>query len=287
MSAALREAAVTREPTLRKGLAWGRWLILRRLSQLSILALFLIGPWLDIWIVRGNLSSSLTLDILPLTDPLLVLQSLAAGHVPYREALVGAAIVAVFYLLIGGRVFCSWACPVNPVTDAAAALRRRLGIKGTRSPAAATRNWLLGGVILASAATGTIAWEFVNPVSMLHRGLIFGMGLAWVVILGIFLYDLLSASRGWCGHLCPMGALYAQLGRPALLRVSAANRGACDDCLDCFVVCPEPQVIRPALKGSGTALILDGNCTNCGRCIEVCDRNVFRFTQRFDRRIPS
>jgi ferredoxin-type protein NapH len=27
-----------------------------------------------------------------------------------------------------------------------------------------------------AAATGTIAWELVNPVSMLHRGLIFGIG---------------------------------------------------------------------------------------------------------------
>ena len=273
--------------TFRKGLAWGKWLLLRRVSQLGILALFLLGPWLGIWIVKGNLSSSLTLGVLPLTDPLLVLQSLAAGHVPYRDALIGALIVVTFYLVVGGRVFCSWVCPVNMVTDAAAALRRRLGLKGGRAPATATRNWLLGGLLLVSAITGQVVWEYVNPVSMLHRGLIFGMGLAWVVVLGIFLYDLLIASRGWCGHLCPMGALYGLLGKTAVPRVSAAKRSACDDCLDCFVVCPEPQVIRPALKGDGSPLILDSQCTNCGRCIEVCDRDVFRFTQRFDRRIPS
>ena len=279
--------AVPPASTFRKGLALGKWLMLRRVSQLSILVLFLLGPWLGIWIVKGNLSSSLTLGVLPLTDPLLVLQSLAAGHVPYRDALIGALIVVAFYLLVGGRVFCSWVCPVNLVTDAAAALRRKLGLKGGRAPATATRNWLLGGILLVSAVTGQIAWEAVNPVSMLHRGLIFGMGLAWVVVLGIFLYDLLIASRGWCGHLCPMGALYGLLGRTAVPRVSAAKRSACDDCLDCFVVCPEPQVIRPALKGEGSPLILDSHCTNCGRCIDVCDRDVFRFTQRFDRRIPS
>lgn len=284
MSLIAPAVAVPPAPTLRKGLAWGRWLLLRRLSQFGILVLFLIGPWLGIWIVKGNLSSSLTLGVLPLTDPLLVLQSLAAGALPYRDALLGAAIVVAFYLLVGGRVFCSWACPVNLVTDGAAALRRRLGLKGGRAPAAATRYWLLAGILITSAVTGQIVWEYVNPVSMLHRGLIFGMGLAWLVVLGIFLYDLLIASRGWCGHLCPMGALYSLLGRTALPRVSAAHRQACDDCLDCFVVCPEPQVIRPALKGAGTPLILDANCTNCGRCIEVCDRDVFRFTQRFDRR---
>ena len=262
---------------------FGRWLVLRRLAQISILLLFLAGPWFGLWIVKGNLSSSLTLGVLPLTDPLLVAQSLAAGHVPLRDALLGAAILSVFYLVAGGRSFCAWVCPVNMVTDGAAALRRWLGLKGGRTPAAA-RYWLLGGVLAVSALTGSIVWEFVNPVSMLHRGLIFGMGLAWIPVLGIFLYDLLVVSRGWCGHLCPMGATYALLGRGALPRIAALKRADCNDCMDCFNVCPEPRVIRPALKGDGTSLILDAECTNCGRCIDVCDRDVFAFTTRLSDR---
>ena len=46
-----------------------RWLTLRRLSQVSILLLFLLGPWAGVWIIKGNLSSSLLLDTVPLTDP--------------------------------------------------------------------------------------------------------------------------------------------------------------------------------------------------------------------------
>ena len=38
----------------------------------------------------------------------------------------------------------------------------------------------------------------------------------------------------------------------ALVRISASKaQSACDDCMDCFAVCPEPQVIRPALKQVG------------------------------------
>ena len=85
-----------------------RWLVLRRSSQLGILALFLLGPLAGVWILKGNLSSSLTLNVLPLTDPFLILQSLAAGHLPYTTALIGAAIMLAFYALVGGRVFCSW-----------------------------------------------------------------------------------------------------------------------------------------------------------------------------------
>jgi ferredoxin-type protein NapH len=262
-----------------------KWLLLRRLSQLAILALFLAGPWFGLWIVKGNLSSSLTLGVLPLTDPYLLAQSLAAGVLPYREALLGAGIVLAFYLLVGGRLYCAWVCPVNVVTDTAAWLRRRLALKGGKIPSSATRYWLLGFTLLAAMATGSLAWEWVNPVSMLHRGLIFGFGLAWGIVGGIFLYDLLIATRGWCGHLCPMGAFYSLLGTTALIRVSAARRSACDDCMDCFAVCPEPQVIRPALKATGQThpLILDRNCTTCGRCIDVCGKNVFQVTTRFDR----
>lgn len=262
-----------------------KWLLLRRVSQLGILALFLVGPWFGLWLVKGNLSSSRTLDVLPLTDPFLLVQSLAAGFLPYREALLGAGIVLAFYLLVGGRAFCAWVCPVNLVTDAAAWLRRRLGLKGGKVPSSDTRYWLLGFTLLSAFATGSLAWEWVNPVSMLHRGLIFGFGLAWGIVGGVFLYDLLIATRGWCGHLCPMGAFYSLLGTTALIRVSADKRRACDDCMDCFTVCPEPQVIRPALKAAGQThpLILDRNCTTCGRCVDVCGKNVFRITTRFDR----
>lgn len=270
-------------------LAAHKWLIARRAVQLGILALFLIGPWFGLWVVKGNLSSSLTLGVLPLTDPLLVLQSLAAGHVPVRDALIGAAIVTLFYALVGGRVFCSWVCPVNLVTDAAAWLRRRLGIKSGKTPPAALRWWLLAGVLGASAVTGSMAWEFVNPVSLLHRGLIFGAGAGLFVVAAVFVFDAFVAARGWCGHVCPMGALYAGIGAKSLVRVSAAGRARCDDCMDCFNVCPEPQVIRPALKAVNGAppVINFAECTNCGRCIDVCSVKVFRFTSRFDQRSES
>ena len=266
-----------------------KWLILRRASQLTVLTAFLLGPLAAIWIVKGNLSSSLTLGVLPLTDPYILLQSLAAGHTPLATALIGAALVLAFYLLVGGRVYCSWVCPVNLVTDAAAWLRLRLGFAGGRSPPEQLRYWLLGGTLVGSFATGTILWEWVNPVSMLHRGLIYGAGLAWGIVLAVFVFDLLIARRGWCGHVCPVGAFYSLIGRLSLARVSAARRAHCDDCMDCYAVCPEPQVIPPALKPRGEAspVILSSACTNCGRCIDVCSKNVFRFTTRFDHRSES
>jgi len=315
-------------------LAAHKWLLLRRVSQLGILALFMVSPWFaarvgkgdpssvsaltdpaltntgnlagfkpeavlssvstasstdSLWIIKGNLTSSLVLDVLPLTDPYVFLQMLAAGFLPAATAVTGALILAAFYLLVGGRVFCSWVCPVNMITDAAAWTRRRLNIKSNHAPHANTRYWFLGGTFVAAALTGTLAMEWVNPVSIAHRGLLFGMGAGLWILVAVFLYDLFVASRGWCGHLCPMGAFYSLLGKTALLRVAAPGRDACDDCMDCFAICPEPQVIRPALKkaGQNSPVILDSRCTNCGRCIDVCGKQVFRLTHRFDQRSSS
>ncbi|MEN3373892.1 quinol dehydrogenase ferredoxin subunit NapH [Dechloromonas sp. ZS-1] len=264
-------------------LAAHKWLILRRLSQFGILGLFLLGPLAGIWLVKGNLNYSYTLDTLPLADPYVVLQALVTGHLPETLGLVGALIVLAFYFLVGGRVFCSWVCPVNVVTDAAGWLRDRLGVKGSVHLARETRYWILGMTLVGSALSGVVLWELINPVSMLHRGLIFGMGAAWTVALVIFCFDLFVMSRGWCGRLCPVGAFYSLLGRWSPLRVSAAKRTACNDCMDCFEVCPEPQVIRPALKGAAKAVapvILASACTNCGRCIDICAKDVFNYSLR-------
>ena len=272
-------------------LAAHKWLLLRRASQFALLALFLAGPWLGYWIVKGNLNYSLTLGVLPLADPYVLLQSLVAGHRPERNALLGAAIIVVAYFLIGGRAYCAWVCPVNVVTDAAYWLRTRLGVRGGARVSHHTRYWILGMTLALAVTTGTIAWELVNPVSMLHRGIVFGIGAAgWTVIGAVFLLDLFVAKRAWCGHLCPVGAFYSAVGNFSPLRVSATRRAECNDCADCYAVCPEPQIIKPVLKGANHGInpvILSPQCTNCGRCIDVCSKDVFTLGSRFSNRGES
>jgi ferredoxin-type protein NapH len=94
-------------------------------------------------------------------------------------------------------------------------LRDRLGIKGGSSLSRNTRYWILGMTLVGSALTGVVLWELINPISMLHRGLIFGLGTAWTVVIAIFLFDLFVMTRGWCGRLCPVGAFYSLIGAGA------------------------------------------------------------------------
>ncbi|RRJ83868.1 quinol dehydrogenase ferredoxin subunit NapH [Aestuariirhabdus litorea] len=261
-----------------------RFLLLRRLCQLTVLALFLLGPLAGIWVLKGNLAASVLLDTIPLSDPLVWLQTLLAGKALELSLGLGALLVAGIYLVLGGRVFCSWVCPVNPVTDAASWLRRRLGLNRSGTLSRSLRYWMLGMVLALPLVTGALVWELVNPVSLTMRGLLYGMGAGWGLIVAIFAFDLFMVRRGWCGHLCPLGAFYALLGRLSPLRINASQRSRCNDCMDCYALCPEPQVIKPALKGEplgNSSLILAPECTNCGRCIDVCSESVFEFSTRF------
>ena len=106
------------------------------------------------------------------------------GKLSFEEAAT-LPVVVLFYLLVGGRSYCSWVCPVNLLTDLAYWLRVRLGLKGSAHISRPTRYWMLGMTLVAAAVTGSIAWEMLNPVSMMHRGLIFGLGLAWAVLLAV------------------------------------------------------------------------------------------------------
>lgn len=280
LTAPARSYAATRRGWL---FAHRMWLA-RRLSQSLVLLIFLTGPWFGIWIARGNFASSEILDVLPLADPFIFVQSLLALHTPILVAVIGVATVVAFYTFVGGRAYCSWVCPVNIVTDTAYWLREKLGLTRDRKLDRRTRIWILAGALVASFVSGTIAWEFLNPVSLLQRGIIFGIGAGWGIIAAVFMLDLFVTRRGWCSHLCPVGAFYGMIGSLSLVRVSAINRVACTDCGACFKACPEPHIITPALKGTGTHLILSGDCTNCGACIDSCYIDVFEYGNRLSRR---
>lgn len=263
-------------------LGWWRahkFLFLRRASQLSVLLAFAIGPWFGLWLLKGNLSSSELLATIPLSDPLVTLQVLMTGHWPELSLLLGAAIIALFYLVAGGRVFCSWVCPVNLVTDAASWLRRKFHLPRTSEMPRNLRYYLLAVVLLIPLFSGIAAWEWVNPVPVVYRALLFGAGSGLWILAAIFLLDLFISERAWCGHLCPTGAMFALLGKASPVKVSAVNAKDCDNCMDCFEVCPERQVLKPALKGT-SPMIIDSDCTQCGRCIDVCAQRVFQYQNR-------
>ncbi len=247
--------------------------------QLGLLAAFAGAPWFGAPLVQGSLASSLWFGSLILSDPLVVLQSLLAGHPVAMPALLGAAAVALPCMLLAGRLYCGWVCPINLVSDGADALRRALGWRAGVLPRAdrRLRPVVLALVLGASALSGTVAWEVVNPITQLVRGPAFGLwtGAAFALA-SVLLLDLLLLRHGWCGTLCPVGAFYGALGQQGRLYVQAVRAERCTHCGDCFDHCPEPQVIAPVLRAQAPTLcIVDTDCLRCGRCIDQCAEGVF------------
>lgn len=275
--------------TLGGKLSVWHYIILRRIVQLGVLVLF-FGTFHWGWSIKeklllsGNLSSSSLLDIIPMADPFAALQIFLTGHVLESEVIIGAALVLAVYLLLG-RIWCSWICPINMVTDLAGWLRNKLGISNMVTLKRNTRYAVLMLTLVLSVLTGVAAFEWVSPISMMHRGIIFGLGFGWTAILGIFLLDLLILKHGWCGHICPLGAFYSLTGKAAQLRI-AFDTPTCTHCGECAKVCPEPQVLN-LKKASEAWMVASGECTNCGRCIAVCPEDTLKFNFRQSIKKPE
>jgi ferredoxin-type protein NapH len=260
-----------------------RFAIARRVVQFGTLLLF-FGTAHWGWtiagqpLLQGNLSAASLAGTVPLADPFATVQMLATGHLLLPEVWLGAAIVFVGWLLLGGRTFCAWACPLNVVTDAAAWLRERLGLRDLLAIPTTTRYAVLALALVLSAVTGVAAFEWVSPIGMLHRAVIYGTLTGLVAVVGVLLLDLAVLRHGWCGHLCPLGAFWSLAGYAGLVKVRF-DAATCSRCGDCVKACPEPRVLnlnRAAARGA----IDGGECTNCGRCVAICPEDSLAFGLR-------
>jgi len=167
------------------------------------------------------------------------------------------------------------------VTDLANWLRRKLNLDkeevNYRFIKRKARYWIMILGLIVSAVVGVAAFEVLSPITIMQRGIVFGFGAGIAVIVAIFLFDLFGVKNGWCGHLCPLGASYSLIGKASIIRVKH-DHIACTACMKCKVVCPENQVLHMIDKESIS--VTDGECTNCGRCIDVCDDDALGFSIR-------
>ncbi len=87
-----------------------------------------------------------------------------------------------------------------------------------------------------------------------------GLILLGITIIGSVLYD-----RFFCKYLCPMGAIYAIIGKLSPFKV-VRNENLCIDCGTCNRVCPMNIDVRHSTK------IYSAECINCSLCVLDCPK---------------
>ena len=196
-----------------------RFLLLRRLCQFGVLGLFLLGPLAGIWILKGNLSSSLLLETVPLTDPLTLLQSVAAGQWPIPTLWLGAGLVLAGYWLVGGgcsapgSVQSTWS-PMPPPGSGGGSGSRAM-VSSTALPATGCWPWCWWPGHHRRAGVGAGQSRCRSAC-----GLLFGMGRAGAC----WRCCSCSTFSWWSGLVRPPlsgGAFYALVNRVGFIKIAA------------------------------------------------------------------
>jgi len=259
----------------------GKWALLRRFTGVVFLALLLVGsyewfPWFG-----GTSAATLTLDVLPLVDPLASIEAAIASRTVTWQMLTGTGILLGAALLLG-PIFCGWVCPLGLVLDLNHMMRRfALRLFGRKLPTpvrgpipAGTRMVLLGGLLGIALTASLPVFQIISPIHLLVRGIIFGLEWAMVALLVMIAAEWIWP-RLWCRALCPLGALYSLVGRWGWLRVRIdVSREGRKSCRQCVRHCPMGIAVDEDYVFAGRSAVTHPACTRCGSCIDTCPRGV-------------
>lgn len=185
--------------------------------------------------------------------------------------ILGLAVLVATLLV--GNAFCGWICPMGTVQDGVWRVGRWLRLPQWR-PGARIDQVLRSGryVVLAvvmgmSFATGKLWFADYDPYVT-----IFGLEwlggwtepLVWaVVITAVVLVASMLVERFWCRYLCPLGAVFAVLGRFSFLRIRR-NATTCTDCNLCDKPCPVGITVSKADP------LVNPDCVGCLDCVTTC-----------------
>ncbi|WP_319823516.1 NapH/MauN family ferredoxin-type protein [Thalassovita sp.] len=260
-----------------------KWRNLRWISIIFINSLFIISFYWDVQLVEGSMSGSRFLGF-HMADPNAALQVMLAFKDVMLNLVIGTVTVVALWWIVGGRAFCSWACPYHLLAEWAEAIHLFLARRGWVKDHPFHRGlrvvlWVVFMVL--AFVTGYTVFEYINPVGIVSRALIYGPTVAviWVIfLLGI---EIFFSRRFWCRYVCPIGLTYGITGAVAPVQI----RYDLNKCLhegECRAVCLVPHVLEITKMGYAQDEVeyIGPDCTRCGLCVDVCPQNALSFKVR-------
>jgi ferredoxin len=246
-------------------------------------------------------------DLFLRTDPSAAIGTVLATRTALRNLWPALAFLALTPLL--GRFYCAWVCPMGTTLDAADRIvGRGPGLSPERAARWRIVKYRILSALIAAALFGVSLVFLVAPIPLVTRlfalilhpflAVLADMGLtavrpvadvldltglayariavpryalgAFTALTFVAIFGLARfASRFWCRHLCPAGALFALCARKPAIR-----RRVSDDCIDCgrcIRDCPMDAI--PADPRETRA----GECIACETCVRTCPVEAIRF----------
>ncbi|MBI5164844.1 MAG: NapH/MauN family ferredoxin-type protein [Magnetospirillum sp.] len=256
------------------------WRNRRWLTLLAVNLLFVVSFKFDVQLVEGALTASRVIGF-HMADLNSTLQVTLAFKTILINLIIGSMTVLLMWLLLGGRSFCSWTCPYHLLAEMAEALHLKLAAKGLVNDHPLLRGtrtvlWLVFAVL--AFATGYTVFETISPTGIVSRALIYGPGVALVVVAVLLVLEVVYTRRLWCRYLCPIGLTYGLVGAVSPLRI-AYRPQACHHEGACRKICLVPHVLDCTKKGFAVDVHqgIGADCTRCGLCVDACPTGALKF----------
>jgi len=260
-----------------------KWKYRRFASIIIINLLFVVSFRFDVQLVEGALTASRFFGF-HMADPNSALQVTLAFKEVMINLVIGTATVVLLWWIVGGRAFCSWVCPYHLLSEFAEMLHLKLAAIGLARDTPFHRGlrsvlWL--AFVALAFLTGYTVFEYVNPVGIVSRALIYGPTFALLWVAALLAIEVFYSRRFWCRYVCPIGLSYGITGAIAPVQVKY-DLSKCLHEGECRKVCLVPHVLEITKMGyaSDSVEFIGADCTRCGMCIDACPQKALDFTVR-------